>query len=608
MKRHLLIGLLLASSIASAQKKVAPTDTRLMGIDAKLQAVLADWKVAGFAVAVVEKNKVVYAKGFGYRDYENKKPVTPNTLFAIGSCSKAFTSSLLGILRNDNKVTFDEKPATYIPELKFFNDDMNLDITIKDLMTHRTGLPRHDYSWYLFNTSHRDSLIQRIQYQEPSFGVRKQWQYNNFMFLLQGVITEKITGSSWEKNIRDKIFKPLAMNTSNTSIAELGKSAEPAIGYDVKKDVISKMDYYNISGMAPAGSINSSVNEMANWAKTWINGGKFEGKEVLPSSYVAEAMSSQMVIGGGLPSKEHTDIQFSTYGYGWFLASYKGHYRVEHGGNIDGFSANTCIFPSDSLGIIVLVNQNGSSVPSIVRNLIADRMLKVIQTDWSKELMDATDKRKKEEAATITKAESGQKKRTTPSHNLEEFESKYTHPGYGTFTLKVRHDSLFSILGKREWWLKHFNFDIFQPFELDATHKIDTTDKSNLRFNFITGLNGEIEKVLINDFEPSIGKPLEFSRQANTKKIALEELKQYTGEYELGGMVANVFVKAEKTLFLHVPGQPEYELQFLGSDKFSIKNLNGYKVTFDKDGAGKITSCSFIQPNGTFKAKRKESK
>jgi hypothetical protein len=425
------------------------------------------------------------------------------------------------------------------------------------------------------------------------------------MFLTQGVITEKITGQSWEKNISEKFFKPLAMNTSNVSIAELEKSSEPSFGYNVKNDKdITKMDYYHIRGMAPAGSINSSVNEMANWVKTWIYGGKFNGKGILPTSYVSEAMSSQMIIAGALPSKEHPDLQFANYGYGWFMASYKGHYRVEHGGNIDGFSASTCFFPSDSLGIVVLVNQNGSAVPSIVRNIISDRMLKVSQSDWSKELKDQVDKRKKEEKETDAKATSSMKKGTHPSHLPEEFEGKYSLDGYGTFHIKAIHDSLFAVMGNNQYWLKHFHYDIFQPFDVDKKHKIDTTDKSSMRFSFVAGLNGEIERVLINDMEPSLKKPLEFLRQPAMKEIKPEELKKYVGEYALGPQLAKVFIKAEKTLFLFVPGQPEYELVYLGSDKFAIKSLSGFKVEFEQSG-GNVTGCSFVQPNGTFKAKKK---
>jgi CubicO group peptidase (beta-lactamase class C family) len=156
---------------AAAQKK--SVDTRLQDVDKELQQVLDTWKAAGFAVAVVEKNKVVYAKGFGYRDYEKKLSVTPNTLFAIGSCTKAFTSAMLGILREQGKMDLDASPRQYLPGFKFYNDELNDNVIIKDLMSHRTGLPRHDYSWYLFPTTNRDSLVDRIQYQEPFTGVRQ---------------------------------------------------------------------------------------------------------------------------------------------------------------------------------------------------------------------------------------------------------------------------------------------------------------------------------------------------------------------------------------------------------------------------------------------------
>lgn len=598
-----LLFTFLMVTTAQAQKKSTP-DNRLAGLDAQLQTILTDWKAAGFAVAVVEKNKVIYAKGFGYSDYEKKVPVTPNTLFAIGSCSKAFTCSVLGLLRNDKKLDFDKRPADYVPGLEFFNDEMNTNITVRDLMCHRTGLPRHDFSWYLFNTDSRDSLLQRIKYQEPTFGVRQRWQYNNFMFLTQGVIAEKITGESWEKNVSEKLLKPLNMTRSNLSIAELEKSTDIAVGYEVKNDKdIVKSDYYHIRGMAPAGSINSSVSEMSNWVMTWINGGKFNGKEILPAAYVSEAMSSQMVIGSALPSKEHPDIQFANYGYGWFLASYKGHYRVEHGGNIDGFSASTCFFPSDSVGVVVLVNQNGSTVPAVVRNTIADRMLGLTRTDWSKELKDAAEKNKKQQAEEKSKSGSSNKKGTRPSHALEEYEGTYNHPGYGNFRLSVKRDSLFATAPESVSWLRHNHYDVFQPFEV-GKNGIDTANASPVRFNFHTGNMGEIESAFVSGIEQGL-KPLVFERTPATRKITPEELKKYVGDFAIGEMVLKTYVKTGETLYAFVQGQPEYELQFLGDHKFSFKTLPDFKMQF-VESSGAFDEVSVIQPNGTFKAVRKK--
>jgi CubicO group peptidase (beta-lactamase class C family) len=410
MKHLIFSTLILLLALPSFAQKQKP-DNRLTGLDSELNKVLEAWNAAGFAVAVVEKDKIIYSKGFGYRDYENKVPVTPNTLFAIGSSSKAFTSGLLGILREEGKLSFDDSPIKHIPDLRFYNNEMNNLITIKDIMTHRTGLPRHDLSWYFFTTQSRDSLMQRIQYQEPFAKVREQWYYNNFMFLTQGVITERITGKTWEENLQEKFFDPLGMNTSNAVINGLKNGKEASFGYEVKNDsIIKKMDYYDIAAMGPAGSINSSVNEMSNWVISWINGGKFKGEQILPESYVKEAISPQMIMANSIPDKEFPDMHISTYGYGWMVSSYKGHYRVEHGGNINGFSANVAFFPTDSIGIVVLANQNGSLVPGIVRNIISDRLLKVDKTDWNKIQKEKADEAKKQAAAGQEKSASIQKK------------------------------------------------------------------------------------------------------------------------------------------------------------------------------------------------------
>lgn len=574
----------------------------LAGIDKALQEVLETWKTPGFAVAVVEKNKIIYAKGFGYSDYENKVPADANTLFAIGSCTKAFTSSILGQLRDEGSVDFNENPRTYIPKLKFFNQEMDNNIKVKDMMCHRTGLPRHDFSWYLFPTDSRDSLIQRIEYQEPFAEVREQWFYNNFMFLAQGVIAEEITGKSWEDNVRERIFKPLGMERSNLSIVELEKSKNAALGYETREDgTVKKMDYYRIRGMAPAGSINSSVNEMAKWVQTWIYGGHYNDQSILPSGYVSEAMSSQMVVGAGLPGQENPDLHMATYGYGWFLSSYRGHYRVEHGGNIDGFSANTCFFPSDSIGIIVLVNQNGSSVPAVVRNILADKILGLSAVNWNKDIREQYDKAMKSQKEAEASASSNQKKGTKPSHQLIEYAGTYSHPGYGSFELVLARDSLFAKFPLDSNYLEHYHYDVFQPFNIEDG-VIDTT-KSSILLSFTTNAAGDIDGVII-PVEPTLDA-MKFKRTPKTIEVAAGQLEQYAGEYELAGTTIKIYIKNENLLYAFVPGQPEYELLATGKHKFTIKILEGYHLEFVEGDDGDIRQVKFIQPNGTFAATKK---
>ena len=579
-------------------------DKRFDGLDTAFERILKDWHAAGFAVAIVEKDKLIYEKGFGYRDVEKKLSVTPNTLFAIGSCTKAFTASLIGLLEKEGKVDIDKPVELYMPGLKFFNDPMNNTITLRDMMSHRTGLPRHDFSWYLFASSSRDSILQRIQYQEPTAPVRDKWQYNNFMFAAQGAIVEKLTGKSWEENVRQNFFIPLGMVNSNFTINDWKAYGEPSLGYGVKKDsIIKKLDYYNIAAMSPAGAINSSVHEMANWVITWINGGKYNGKEIIPAKHFTEAISPQAIIAPGLPTKERPDVFFSTYGFGWFLSSYKGHYRVEHGGNIDGFSASTCFFPTDSIGIIVLSNQNGSTVPGIVRNLIADRMLGLKYFDWNSDLKKSADKSKVSQDEAKKSATSNRKLNTTPTHPLKDYEGVYNNPGYGNFEVYLNKDSLFAKGGDNVLWLRHYHYDVFDIFGKDAKEGIDTADAGPVKIQFQMNATGDIENLTV-PFEAGL-KPIVFAKQLKVKDVKKEDLQKYTGEYELSGATVKVYIKNDKTLYALVPGQPEYELVPIDKDKFGLKVISGYYIQFSVDDKNKVTDLTFIQPNGNFKAVKK---
>ncbi|WP_179348296.1 serine hydrolase [Winogradskyella pacifica] len=580
------------------------TDKRLKGIEKQFNAVLESTKAAGFAVAIVEGDKIIYAKGFGYADFENKIPADANTLFAIGSTTKAFTSALLGLHREDDKLTFNDRPRKHIPELEFYNDEMDNTITIKDLMRHSTGLPRHDGSWYYFPSHSKDSLVTKLKYHEPFTGVREHWYYNNFGFLLQGVITERITGKTWEENIETEFFKPLGMARSKTTIAGMKSSSNAAFGYELDADRnITKMDYYDIAGMSPAGSINSSVNDMTKWLMTWINKGKYKDQQIIPENYVKEAMSSQMVVAAGFPSKELPDAQFANYGYGWFLHSYKGHYMVEHGGNIDGFSASVALYPSDSLGIVVLTNQNGSSVPRLIRNITADYMLNVDKTEWAKKYKEDLDKSLDAMKEAKDDKETSNVKNTRPSHTKLDYTGTYEEKGYGKFEIEIENDSLFSKLNEKKIFLNHFHYDTFELLEI-KNGKVDTTDIGNsIKINFSTNIAGDIDygRIAIE----GLLDPIAFKRTPNTIDVDAKTLEQYVGKYDLMGTEIKAYIKDENVLYVFVPGQPEYALIPTAEHKFNFKTLEGFKIEFLASDDKSINEVKFIQPNGTFVAKRK---
>jgi hypothetical protein len=370
----------------------------------------------------------------------------------------------------------------------------------------------------------------------------------------------------------------------------------------IKDSVIHKTPYYDIAGMGPAGSINSTVMDMSQWLKVWINGGKLDTVEIIPASYITEAISSQMIMAPGTPTTEKPDIQFSNYGFAWMMASYKGHYRVEHGGNIDGFSASTSFFPTDSIGIVVLVNQNGSSVTSAVRNTITDRVLGLKYFDWNADMLK-TKAKAKEKAKEAEKAStSNQVNNTKPSHALTEYAGVYSNEAYGKFEIIQKGDSLFAKLKNQNWWMEQFHYDIFRPY--DTEEGIDTADKSPVRFQFNTGLKGDIESASLFNFEPAIPTPIKFKRTNAAKEITTEDLKKYIGSFSLAGADIKTYLK-ENILYVSVPGQPEYELVPVGNHKFDFKKVAGYAVNFELNDKGELLSLTFVQPNGNFKAAKK---
>ncbi len=605
MKKIISVALLICTiHISMAQNPGVKPDKRLKGIDKELEQMRKDWGAAGFAVAVVEKDRIIYSSGFGYRDVNAKTPVTPNTLFAIGSSTKAFTAALIGQLEEEGKLELDDRPSKYLPQLEFFTKEMDRQITIRDILSHRTGLPRHDLSWYLFPSDSREELLARIAYHEPVDELRNQWQYNNFMYTLAGAVTESVTGESWDTQIMAQIFEPLGMSRSTTKLQEFLQQDDISKGYETRPgNDIRELDYYEIAGMSPAGSISSSVTDMSQWLISWINGGKYRGEEVFSEDFYNEATNPQMAITGS-PGKQHPDVHSLTYGLGWFLSSYRGHYRAEHGGNIDGFSSSVAFFPSDSIGIVVLVNQNHSALPGIIRNTVIDRVLDLERVEWSEEKLQASRKPKSvnEEADTTEAVDPVRKLNTSPSHQLSAYAGKYQHKGYGTFEILVSGDSLLAHTPLHRLWLKHYHYDVFEALKLKAGEEPEELGLS--KFNFQTSDAGEISALEL--FVQSGLEPLKFERIEEEKVLAENELLVFAGHYDMQGMTVKVFLKEEAHLFMEVPGQPEYELIAVGNGKFNIVDLEGYALRFVLAESGDVSSLLFLQPNGTFEAKRKD--
>lgn len=594
-----LLAILLAQGPAAAAQEAAP----FAGLDTELEKLRTDARAAGFAVAVVKGDQIIWSRGFGYRDAERRLPVTPHTLFAIGSVTKSFTASLIGLLEDEGQVSLDEPVVHYLPTLQLQTDALNNGLNLRHMMSHQSGLPRHDLSWYLFPTASRDSVLMRLRHQEPTAPLRARWQYNNFMYTAQGALAEKLTGQKWEVLVSQRLMQPLRMTRANFTIEALQRDTNAAKGYSLRGDTaLTPLPYYAITAMGPAGAINTSVTELAAWVSAWIGGGKYEGRTVLPSDWVKEAITAQAISGIGLPDGKRPDIHFAAYGLGWGLSSYRGHYRVSHGGNIDGFSAAATFFPTDSVGIVVLSNMNASPLPGTITNMIADRLLSLTPYDWAG-LMKENGMKARAAAIAARLTARQQKKGAPASHPLGDYAGAYSHPGYGTLEVAKRGDSLFARAGQQWLWLRHSNHDVFHPYFVHPAHGIDTTENPAYPMQFSLSVTGEVDGMRV-PFEPGL-KPLEFKRSALLQPLSGTALKIYEGDYVLGPQPIRFFVRSGNTLILSVPGQPEYILEPVGQHAFALKGIPGFTVRFTVPSDGRPTEAVLHQPNGVFAAKRK---
>lgn len=574
----------------------------LAGLDEFLTKAMLDWKVPGMAVAIVKGDEIVYARGFGFRDAEKRLPVSENTLFPIGSATKAFTTFVMGQLADEGKLDFDEPVRAYLPELKLFDPVATERITPRDLVTHRSGLPGHDRLWYANTPRTRAEMLGRLAFLPNNKDLRSKWQYNNLMYMTAGCMEEKLTGKTWEENIRERILVPLGMKRTTLNNDDSQKDSDFALGYrqDFETDEVVRFNFRNIAAMGPAGSINSSVKEMANWVRLNLAGGAFEGKRLIQAATLKELMTPQMSMGGG--PTDNPEVIPVGYAMGWFVEVYRGRRRLHHGGNIDGFTAMVSILPREQLGVIVLSNMNGSGLPDVATRHIFDRLTGMNAIDWNGQSLAQVAAARTQAKQAKTALAATRKAGTQPSHPLEDYTGRFEHPGYGILTIErdATGKELKFIYNGIVTPLEHWHHDIFSGKKSDKEFFFEA-----FKLDFVTGADGEIAGVRAA-MEPS-EEPFVFSRLGDAKLSDSSFLEKLVGEFAIEAQPVR-FALVGSTLTATLPGQPVYELEPTRNDTFRIKTLPGFTIQFIPAANGAFDEARFMQPNGVFIARRVPAK
>lgn len=342
-------------AVCSAQRM--PTSTEelsapLRAIEQTMEKRRQELHIPGVAFAIVQNDRVIYRHGFGQRDVGNDLPVTPQTLFAIGSSTKAFTAMTMLMSEDDGKLKLSDSPKKYLPYFHLQDLDADARITLGDLLCHRSGLARTDMLWAA-GVLTPEQLIRALGDVKPTAKFGEKFQYQNLMFMTAGQIVGKVQGASWPKVVERRILKPLGMKRSDTSVQAMLRSDDHALGYawDAEKGEYKQLPMREVAAVAPAGAINSNVDDMAKWVQFMLDGGVWHGKRLISEKSFAELTVPRITVAGEMK-----------YGYGWFLRNWHGHTVVEHGGNIDGFNAEVALMPDQHLGFVMLTNVSASSL------------------------------------------------------------------------------------------------------------------------------------------------------------------------------------------------------------------------------------------------------
>jgi CubicO group peptidase (beta-lactamase class C family) len=550
-RRFAAAGLLLFAAAWNSAAQGIDVTKRLEGFDAYMAKTLKDWNAPGVGVGIVVNDKLVFAKGYGFRDYEKKLPFTPGTMSPIASNTKLFTAVAAGMLVEEGKLTWDKPVRESQPAIRFYNDQLNNAVTLRDMLSHRTGITRHDTIWYKSDFT-RKALFEKLVYLEPQEPMRETFLYNNLMFAAAGYLIELQSGKTWEQFVKEKILDPLQMNSTSYSIQDMLKRPEFGVPFTERRDSFDlyRIPYYeDISGVAPCGAIVSNIEDMSHWLVALMNQGKYGGKQVLPPNVLRATLEPAIALPNvALETRGWSEVLNAAYGMGRQTASYRGHLITFHGGDLPGFHTQVSFLPQDHIGVLVFVIGNHSQpLYNIVSYNVYERLLGMDQTPWSERQLEIRLKNKKAETEARTKADVGRVPNTEPSHALADYAGTYDNPAYGLLKIGLKDNRLQFDFHKMRFAMTRFHYDRFDT--------PDDEQDGKWSVNFRTNPQGDIDQAVMSLDE---GEAV-FVRKPET--IDPKLLSQMAGEYTTpsGGKI-QVVLAANGKLSLASPGQPVFQL------------------------------------------------
>lgn len=445
-----------------AQVSAAQRSPDFNAFDKYVEKAARDWNAVGLGIAIVKDDSLVFAKGYGAIELGKPARVNEHTRFAIGSTTKAMTSAALAMLADEGKLRWDDKLIDYIPELRLYDAYATRELTIRDVLTHRSGLPGTDLFWAVDeNTLPFTDVIKRLRYIRPNSSFRSTWTYQNVVYSLGGTIIERVSGMSWDAFIRTRIFAPLGMNESEALVSQIAGKANVAVPHAEIRDTLRVIPVKSTDGVAPAGSVWSSVSDMSKWMRFVLDSGRVGTKRLIsPTNFrelVAPQMRSPMA---QYPALELAAPHFFSYALGWFVQDYHGKTVWMHTGSIDGMSAIIGLLPEQRVGVFVLGNLDHIELRHALMYQAFDLYGAGPSRDWSGDLKALLASKHPPRApataaphVTVAKA----------SLSLAKYAGTYVDSAYGSVVVSATNNTLSARYEKLDLGvLDHWDYEVFR--------------------------------------------------------------------------------------------------------------------------------------------------
>ena len=467
-RRAALVGLLSAFTLSAPRSRLV-AQSRLArdpiaDLDTYTAKAVADWKVPGLAIAVVKDGRIVFAKGYGIRELGKAAPVDTQTLFAIGSTTKAMTAASIGMLVDEGKLRWDDRVTRILPSFQLADPYTTRELTVRDLLTHRAGLGNADVLWYRTDNS-PEEVVRRVRFAEPAYSLRSSFIYQNIMYAVAGQIVAAASGMPWEQFVRTRIFSPVGMPNTVPLLDSARRRTNVASPHYRVGDTVRVIGNASVDAVASAGAVWASVADMARWARFVLDSGRVDGHRLLKPDTYSEWLKPEVMVTPAefYPTARLTKPHWMTYAFGWFQEDYSGRMVDFHTGSIDGMVAIIGLIPDEQLGVYVLANLDHAEVRHALMYRVFDAYLGNPPRDWSGELLKLYGGIRAAADSTRRRAEARRIPNTHPSLALDQYAGAYADSLVGDVTVSLENGKLrLRASSTHVGTLEHWEYDTFR--------------------------------------------------------------------------------------------------------------------------------------------------